>query len=148
MAMGGSSLIQRGHDGKGLALVVRLPCVKSPQYRDQDSSGMKVLLVDDHEIVRSGLRNLLTSAVDVQISEAANGRDALLRQREDRPGLVLLDLNLPGIGGLELLRWMLLADASARFWCPACMRSRCMPRARWNSARAAISARTHRPRNC
>ena len=80
---------------------------------------MKVLLVDDHEIVRSGLRNLLTSAVDVQISEAANGRDALLRQREDRPGLVLLDLNLPGIGGLELLRWMLLADASARTLVPS-----------------------------
>ena len=75
---------------------------------------MKILLVDDHVIVRSGLRNLLTSAADVRISEAANGRDALLRQREDRPDLVLLDLNLPGIGGLELLRRMLLADASAR----------------------------------
>ncbi len=37
MAMGGSLSIQRGHDGKGLALVVRLPCVKSPQYRDQDA---------------------------------------------------------------------------------------------------------------
>ena len=50
----------------------------------------------------------------MQISEAANGRDALLRLREDRPDLVLLDLNLPGIGGLELLRRMLLEDASAR----------------------------------
>ncbi len=75
---------------------------------------MKILLVDDHEIVRSGLRNLLTSVADVRISEAANGRDALLRQREDRPDLVLLDLNLPGIGGLELLRRILLEDASAR----------------------------------
>jgi two-component system invasion response regulator UvrY len=75
---------------------------------------MKILLVDDHVIVRSGLRNLLTSVADLRISEAANGRDALLRQREDRPDLVLLDLNLPGIGGLELLRRMLLTDASAR----------------------------------
>ena len=51
---------------------------------------------------------------DTQISEAANGRDALLRLRHDRPDLVLLDLNLPGIGGLELLRRMLLEDKTVR----------------------------------
>jgi two-component system invasion response regulator UvrY len=75
---------------------------------------MRILLVDDHEIVRSGLRNLLTSMMDVRISEAATGRDALLRLRQDRPDIVLLDLNLPGIGGLELLRRMLLEDTDAR----------------------------------
>ena len=62
---------------------------------------MKILLVDDHVIVRSGLRNLLTSMMAVRISEAATGRDALSRLRQDRPDIVLLDLNLPGIGGLE-----------------------------------------------
>src|SRR3984957_8005887 len=76
--------------------------------------GMKILLVDDHEIVRSGLRNLLTSVFDANISEAATGREALLLLRQDRPDLVLLDLNLPGIGGLELLRRMLLEDKAAR----------------------------------
>ena len=75
---------------------------------------MRILLVDDHAIVRTGLRNLLTSVSDNQISEAATGRDALLRLRQDRPHLVLLDLNLPGIGGLELLRRMLLEDKAAR----------------------------------
>ncbi len=75
---------------------------------------MKILLVDDHAIVRSGLRGLLTSVAESQISEAANGRDALLRLRHDRPDLVLLDLNLPGIGGLELLRRMLLEDKTVR----------------------------------
>jgi two-component system invasion response regulator UvrY len=75
---------------------------------------MKVLLVDDHSVVRSGLRALLTSVADVQISEAANGRDALSQLRQDRPDLVLLDLNLPGIGGLELLRRMLLEDKGVR----------------------------------
>ena len=68
------------------------------------------LLVDDHVIVRSGLRNLLTSALETQISEAATGRDAIQLLRRDRPDLVLLDLNLPGIGGLELLRRMLQDD--------------------------------------
>jgi DNA-binding NarL/FixJ family response regulator len=75
---------------------------------------MKILLVDDHVIVRSGLRNLLTSAMHTEILEAATGRDALLRQRRERPDIVLLDLNLPGIGGLELLRRMLMEDKAAR----------------------------------
>jgi len=75
---------------------------------------MKVLLVDDHAIVRSGVRALLTSAADIQVIEAADGRDALSRLRLERPDLVLLDLNLPGIGGLELLRRMLLEHPGAR----------------------------------
>ncbi len=75
---------------------------------------MKILLVDDHAIVRSGLRNLLMSVSNPQVSEAATGREAMLRLRQDRPDLVLLDLNLPGIGGLELLRKMLLEDKTTR----------------------------------
>jgi DNA-binding NarL/FixJ family response regulator len=75
---------------------------------------MKVLLVDDHAVVRNGLRNLLTSVADTEISEAATGRDALALLRQERPDLVVLDLNLPGMGGLELLRRMLLEDAAVR----------------------------------
>jgi DNA-binding NarL/FixJ family response regulator len=75
---------------------------------------MKILLVDDHAIVRSGLRNLLMSVSNPQVSEAATGREAMLRLRQDRPDLVLLDLNLPGIGGLALLRKMLLEDKTTR----------------------------------
>jgi two-component system, NarL family, invasion response regulator UvrY len=75
---------------------------------------MKILLVDDHVIVRAGLRNLLTSVLDTRIIEAATGREALLLLRHDSPDLVLLDLNLPGIGGLELLRRMLLEDKAVR----------------------------------
>jgi two-component system, NarL family, invasion response regulator UvrY len=75
---------------------------------------MKILLVDDHVIVRAGLRDLLMSALDTTILQAGTGRDALLRLRQDQPDLVLLDLNLPGIGGLELLRRMLLEDKDTR----------------------------------
>src|ERR1700677_1750064 len=75
---------------------------------------MKILLVDDHDIVRSGLRGLLTSAMHSEILEAGTGRDALLLLRRERPDLVLLDLNLPRIGGLEVLRRMLLGDKAAR----------------------------------
>jgi DNA-binding NarL/FixJ family response regulator len=75
---------------------------------------MKVLLVDDHVTVRAGLHNLLSSMSGTRISEAATGREALLLLRQEHPDLVLLDLNLPGMGGLELLRRMLLEDKAAR----------------------------------
>jgi two-component system, NarL family, invasion response regulator UvrY len=75
---------------------------------------MKILLVDDHAVVRSGLRNLLTAVSDARISEAATGKDALLLLRRDHPDLVILDLNLPGIGGLELLRRLLLEAPTAK----------------------------------
>ena len=101
-------------NGKGLALIARLPLRGFAAIAGRGRAGMKILLVDDHVIVRAGLRNLLSTLSDTQISEAATGRDALLRLRQDRPDLVLLDLNVPGIGGLELLRRMLLEDKAAR----------------------------------
>ena len=75
---------------------------------------MRVLLVDDHAIVRSGLRRLLAVLPDMAISEAATGRDALALMRSEQPSLVMLDLNLPGLGGLELLRRILLEHPAAR----------------------------------
>jgi DNA-binding NarL/FixJ family response regulator len=64
---------------------------------------MKVLIVDDHPIVRSGLRRLLSAEQQLDIVEAANGQEAIAAFRERRPDLVILDLNLPGISGLEVL---------------------------------------------
>lgn len=75
---------------------------------------MKVLLVDDHAVVRSGLRRLLAVLPDVQISEAATGREALTLARAERPALIILDLNLPGLGGLELLRRLVAEQPEAR----------------------------------
>lgn len=75
---------------------------------------MKFLLVDDHAVVRTGLRRLLAALPGVEICEAAEGREALAIVRTDQPDVVLLDLNLPGLGGLELLRRMLLERPAAR----------------------------------
>jgi two-component system invasion response regulator UvrY len=75
---------------------------------------VKVLLVDDHAIVRAGLRRLLTSQPDVQICEAATGTEALALVRAERPTLIVLDLNLPDLGGLELLRQVLIEHPKAR----------------------------------
>ena len=74
---------------------------------------MRILLVDDHAIVRAGLRRLLGGQGALEIVEAASGRDALSRYRDARPDIVILDLNLPGIGGLELLQRLMLDDPTA-----------------------------------
>ena len=65
---------------------------------------MRVLVIDDHAIVRAGLCRLLASEPGIEVVEAANGREGLDLFRARPPKLVVLDLNLPGMGGLELIR--------------------------------------------
>jgi DNA-binding NarL/FixJ family response regulator len=72
---------------------------------------VNILLVDDHALVRAGLKRLLATLPGTQVLEAANGRDALTAIRQTRPDLVILDLNLPGLGGLELLRRLIRSGA-------------------------------------
>src|SRR3989441_1557328 len=61
----------------------------------------RVLLVDDHDLFRTGLRNLLEEeGVDV-VGEAAAGDEALRHVRELQPDVVVMDLNMPGMGGVE-----------------------------------------------
>lgn len=66
-----------------------------------------VLLVEDHPIVRAGVRRLLSSFPEFEIHEASTGEDALVLLPAKRPELVILDLNLPKLGGVELLRRLL-----------------------------------------
>ena len=75
---------------------------------------MKILIVDDHPIVRAGLKRLLTAAPQTDICEAASGREALRILREHQPELVILDLNLPDIGGLEVLARLKAFSPDAR----------------------------------
>ena len=65
----------------------------------------RLLVVDDHAIVRSGIRRLLGEREDIEVIEAASGEEALSAVLSGNPiHLIVLDLNLPGLGGLELLR--------------------------------------------
>ena len=68
-----------------------------------------ILLIDDHAIVRSGIRKLLAGLPETDLKEVATGEAALLELRGEPFDLVILDLNLPGLGGLELLRRILAA---------------------------------------
>jgi len=64
----------------------------------------RLLVVDDHAIVRSGIRRLLGERQDIEVVEAATGEEAIDAVSAGPIDLVVLDLNLPGVGGLELLR--------------------------------------------
>jgi len=64
----------------------------------------RVLVVDDHAIVRSGIRRLLSERPDIEVFEAASGEEAMSAVLDAPVDLIVLDLNLPGLGGLELLR--------------------------------------------
>jgi DNA-binding NarL/FixJ family response regulator len=65
---------------------------------------LRVLIVDDHDLFRSGLRNLLEDQGVHVIGEAAAGQEALQIVRELAPDVVVMDLNMPGMGGVEATR--------------------------------------------
>jgi len=76
---------------------------------------ISVLLVDDHTVVRTGFRLLLESTPDVRvIAEADSGEAACRRFDETTPDIVVLDLSMPGIGGLETLRRIRARNPSAK----------------------------------
>ena len=61
----------------------------------------RILLADDHAVLRSGLRLLIDNQPDLQVvGEAGNGTEAIAKARELQPDVVLLDLNMPGMDGL------------------------------------------------
>jgi DNA-binding NarL/FixJ family response regulator len=64
---------------------------------------MKILIVDDHPIVRAGVKRLLAGDAGMEIVEADSGREALRVARSTQPDVVIVDLNLPGIGGLDII---------------------------------------------
>ncbi|HKU54080.1 MAG TPA: response regulator transcription factor [Rhizomicrobium sp.] len=64
----------------------------------------RLLVVDDHAIVRSGIRRLLSERPDIEVFEAASGEEAMSAVLDLAIDLIVLDLNLPGLAGLELLR--------------------------------------------
>ncbi len=75
---------------------------------------MNILLVDDHIVVREGVRQLLGSVGGAIVCDAASGEEAMETFRAERPDVVLLDLSLTGVGGFEVLRRMLTEDEKAR----------------------------------
>ncbi|HAI69606.1 MAG TPA: DNA-binding response regulator, partial [Gammaproteobacteria bacterium] len=80
-----------------------------------DMNTIQVLLVDDHEVVRAGYRRLLENTLDIKIlAEAASGEEAYSSYVKQKPDVVIMDLSMPGIGGLEAIRKIRYYDNTAR----------------------------------
>jgi len=76
---------------------------------------IKVLLVDDHEVVRAGYRRLLEATDDIEvIAEASNGESAYTGFFRCQPDVLVMDLSMPGMGGLEASLRILAKDDAAR----------------------------------
>ena len=68
-------------------------------------NGLRILLADDHSLVRRGIRSLLGVHTDWQVcGEAADGRETLVKVDELKPDILILDLNMPELNGLEVTR--------------------------------------------
>lgn len=79
------------------------------------STKIRVILVDDHNVVRSGLRRLLELGGDVEVvAEANSGEQACDIYGQFQPDVLVMDLSMPGIGGLEALRRILSVVPKAR----------------------------------
>ncbi len=66
---------------------------------------IRLLLADDHDVVRAGLKSLLESQPGLSVvAEARNGEEAIQRALETRPSLILMDISMPGMDGLEATR--------------------------------------------
>ncbi|GIK55794.1 MAG: response regulator transcription factor [Chloroflexi bacterium] len=74
-----------------------------------------ILIVDDHPVVRDGLAAILGTQPDfVVVGEAGDGRDALQKARDLHPDVILLDLEMPGMDGVETLRQLKAQNGQAR----------------------------------
>ena len=66
---------------------------------------VKILLADDHKIMRDGLRSLIEKQPGMQlVAEAENGRAAIKMNRKFRPEVIVMDLHMPGVSGIEATR--------------------------------------------
>ena len=107
--------------GVGTLAVLRLPLCQSSSksatplptaslpartaHEDASGRSVRILLVDDHAMVRQGLRSLLDSYADFDVvGEAADGQDAVVMARSLNPDVVVMDVNLPLLDGVEATR--------------------------------------------
>jgi two-component system response regulator NreC len=76
---------------------------------------IKIILADDHKIIRDGLRSLISSEENMEIvAEAENGRDAVELARQHSPEIVVMDINMPDLNGIDATRLILEENPSIK----------------------------------
>jgi DNA-binding NarL/FixJ family response regulator len=75
---------------------------------------IRILIADDHEAVRRGLRSALTAAGWEVCADVANGKDAVEKTAALKPDLIILDISMPVMGGLDAARLIRRADSNAK----------------------------------
>jgi two-component system response regulator NreC len=76
---------------------------------------IRILLADDHAVLRAGLRALLNAESDMEVvGEAANGREAVERAEELKPDVIVMDLSMPGMGGIDATKQIREKGLTAR----------------------------------
>jgi len=85
--------------------ITRENSVKLEQTETAHMAPIRVLVVDDHEVARRGIRSVLSSDASLDVVwEAADGEEAVKRAAEFRPSIILLDITLPGMSGIQAAR--------------------------------------------
>lgn len=85
------------------------------QAESVDMAPIRVLVVDDHEIARRGIRSVLSSDVTLDVVwEAADGEEAIMRAAEFRPSIILLDITLPRMSGIQAARRIRIVSPDSR----------------------------------
>ena len=85
------------------------------QSINEPEAEIRILLVDDQPIIRQGLKYIINTQPDMKtVGEAGNGKEALAAAARTRPNLVLMDIQMPGLGGIEATRAILAADAAIK----------------------------------
>jgi len=78
-----------------------------PKSSNKSKTTIRILLADDHHLVRAGVRQLLESANDLQvIAEAGDGEEAQLLIEQHKPDVAVLDIQMPKASGIEVTRWV------------------------------------------
>lgn len=122
MAWLGGSMEVDSEPGRGTTVELRVPVadqeekrlpmvddgeISTTLYRSEEEtlSKIRVLLVDDHQMMREGLRNMIDAENDmVVVAEASNGREGVELSREIAPDVVVMDINMPEMDGIEATR--------------------------------------------
>ena len=101
-------------------------------------AGIRVMLVDDHAVVRAGFHHLIETFADMQVvGEAASGEEACRQAQTLQPDVIVLDISMPGIGGLETIGRLARVAPQARVLVLSVHENEPFPRSPWSAGRAA-----------